>query len=73
MRISPAAIALLSAVARPVASSRFNVTTGQSDESVAAALAALGRDTLRQPGSLPFPDLPAGRIRFQVSSTSSFS
>ena len=45
---------------RPVASSRYNVTTGQSDEAVAAALAALGRRELRQPGTLPFPELPAG-------------
>ncbi|KAJ5624449.1 Phosphoesterase family protein [Penicillium lagena] len=39
---------------------RYHVTTGQSDEDVAAALRALGRSNLRQPGSLPFPDLEPG-------------
>lgn len=53
-------IALLSASWGQVAASRFHVTTGQSDDSVFAALKALGRDSLRQPGTLPFPDLPAG-------------
>jgi phospholipase C len=60
MYISPsAALSLLSATAL-VTARQFNVTTGQSDESVAAALRALGRETLRQPGTLPFPDLPPG-------------
>ncbi|KAK9427656.1 phosphoesterase family protein [Lipomyces doorenjongii] len=60
MRISwRIAIATLS-ILQAAAARRFNVTTGQSDESVAAALGALGRDTLRQPGTLPFPDLPSG-------------
>ncbi|KAK9366604.1 phosphoesterase family protein [Lipomyces kononenkoae] len=60
MRISwRIAFAILNILEAAVAR-RFYVTTGQSDESVAAALSALGRDTLRQPGTLPFPDLPAG-------------
>ncbi|KAK9490518.1 phosphoesterase family-domain-containing protein [Lipomyces doorenjongii] len=60
MRISwRIAIATLS-ILQAAAARLFNVTTGQSDESVAAALGALGRDTLRQPGTLPFPDLPSG-------------
>ncbi|KAL1964884.1 hypothetical protein VTN77DRAFT_6237 [Rasamsonia byssochlamydoides] len=59
MRLSPsAALALLSAVG-PVAAAPYKVP-GQQDDSVAAALKALGRDTLRQPGTLPFPDLPPG-------------
>ena len=51
---------LLSAVGPAAAERRFNVITGQSDESVAAALRALGHDTLVQPGQLPYPDLPEG-------------
>jgi phospholipase C len=60
MHISASTILALGAVAGPVAAARFNVTTGQADDSVAAALRALGHDTLRQPGTLPFPELPAG-------------
>lgn len=60
MRVSPsAAFALLTAVVGPAAASKYNVSF-QSDASIDAALKALGRDSLRQPGTLPFPDLPPG-------------
>ncbi|KAG6808773.1 hypothetical protein H0H92_002959 [Tricholoma furcatifolium] len=61
MRLSsPVVFALLGAMMGTVRASRFKVTTGQSDDAIAAALLALGRDELRQPGTLPFPELPEG-------------
>lgn len=57
-----AALALFGALAGTARGWGFNVTTGQSDEDIAAALFALGRefDSFRQPGTRPFPYLPEG-------------